>query len=99
MTPNTINFVNRVLDPKKAEKAAKDAKGWLQKAKTRLWVYLLIPIRNSFVEVPDGKLQGHYDAIVAKFDEYCEKVPLDQLKADCSADVGETFVKIFNLPL
>lgn len=99
MTANTINFVNRVLDPKKAEKAAKEAKGWLQKAKTRLWVHLLIPIRNSFVEVADGKLQGHYDDIVAKFDAYCEKVPLDQLKADCSADVGETFTKIFNLPL
>ena len=99
MTPNTINFVNRELEPKKAEKAAKEAKGWLQKAKTRLWVHLLIPIRNSFVEVPDGKLQGHYDEIVEKFDEYCSKVPLDQLKADCSADVGETFVRIFNLPV
>ena len=99
MTPNTINFVNRVLDTKKAEKAAKEAKGWLQKAKTRLWVHLLIPIRNSFVEVADGKLQGHYDDIVAKFDEYCSKVTLDQLKADCAADVKETFVKIFNLPL
>lgn len=99
MTANTINFVNRVLDPKKAEKAAKEAKGWLQKAKTRLWVHLLIPIRNSFVEVADGKLQGHYDDIVAKFDSYCERVPLDQLKADCSADVKETFTKIFNLPL
>lgn len=99
MTPNTINYVNRVLDPKKAEKAAKEAKGWLQKAKTKLWVYLLIPIRNSFVEVADGKLQGHYDNIVAKFDSYCEKVPLDQLKADCSADVQETFTKIFNLPV
>lgn len=99
MTQNTINFVNRVLDPKKAEKAAKDAKGWLQKAKLKLWVYLLIPIRNSFVEVPDGKLEGHYDEIVAKFDSYCEKMPIDQLKADCSADVKETFVKIFNLPL
>ena len=99
MTPNTINFVNRVLDHKKAEKAAKEAKGWTQKAKTKLWVYLLIPIRNSFVEVADGKLQGHYDNIVAKFDEYCSKVPLDQLKADCSADIGETFTKIFNLPV
>lgn len=99
MTPNTITFVNRELDPKKAEKAAKEAKGWLQKYKTRLWVSLLIPIRNSFVEIPDAKLKGHYDDIVAKFDEYCEKVPLDQLKADCSADVAETFVKIFNLPL
>ena len=99
MTPNTINYVNRVLDPKKAEKAANEAKGWLQKAKTKLWVHLLIPIRNSFVEVADGKLQGHYDNIVALFDEYCEKVPLDQLKADCSADVGETFTRIFNLPL
>ena len=99
MTPNTINFVNRVLDPKKAEKAAEDAKGWLQKAKTRLWVHLLIPIRNSFVEIPDAKLKGHYDDIVAKYDAYCEKVPLDQLKTDCSADVGETFTRIFNLPL
>ena len=99
MTQNTILFVNRELDPKKAEKAAKEAKGWLQKAKTKLWLYLIIPIRNSFVEVPDGKLQGHYDEIVAKFDSYCEKVPLDQLKADCSADVGETFTRIFNLPL
>ena len=99
MTANTINFVNRMLDPKKAEKAAKEAKGWLQKAKSRLWVHLLIPIRNSFVEVADGKLQGHYDKIVAKFDEYCSKVPLDQLKADCTADVKETFTKIFGLPV
>lgn len=99
MTPNTINFVNREIDPKKAEKAAKDAKGWLQKAKTKLWVHLLIPIRNSFVDVADGKLQSHYDEIVALFDSYCEKVPLDQLKADCSADVKETFAKIFNLPV
>lgn len=99
MTPNTINFVNRELDPKKAEKAAKEAKGWLQKAKTRLWVHLLIPIRNSFVEVSDGKLQSHYDTIVAKFDEYCSTASIDQLKADCTADVKETFVKIFDLPL
>lgn len=88
MTPNTITFVNRNINPKKVKKAAKDPK-------SRLWSHIVISVRNSFVEVPDKKLQDHLDRIVEKFDKYCEKATEDTLKADLLLEEQIVFQKIF----
>ena len=95
MTLNLMNLVNRTINEKLADKAVNEAKGWHNKAKTKLWRHLIIPIRNSFVYKTETNMQQHYDEMVSAFDRYCEAATTDQLKADCDADERETFVKVF----
>lgn len=95
MTPNLMNYVNRKVNEKLADKAVNEAKGWHNKAKTKLWRHLIIPIRNSFVYKTETNMQQHYDEMVATFDRYCAAASTDQLKADCDGDLREIFSKIF----
>lgn len=95
MTLNLMNFVNRTINEKLADKAVNEAKGWHNKAKTKLWRHLIIPIRNSFIYKTETNMQQHYDEMVAAFDSYCAAATTDQLKADCAGDLREIFSKIF----
>lgn len=91
-----LNFVNRNVNERLAKKAIKEANGDAQKtAAATLWEHLLIPIRNSFVYVPETQLQRHLETVQELFKSYVEKATLAQLEEDSHADERETFVKIF----
>ena len=91
-----LNFVNRNVNERLAKKALKEAKGDAQKtAVATLWEHLLIPIRNSFVYVPETQLQRHLETVRELFKAYVEKATLVQLEEDSHADLRETFVKVF----
>lgn len=91
-----LNFVNRNVNERLAKKAIKEANGDAQKtAAATLWEHLLIPIRNSFVYVPETQLQRHLETMQELFKAYVEKATLVQLEADCAGDLREIFSKIF----
>ena len=95
MTANLMNYVNRVINEKLADKAVNEAKGWHNKAKAKLWRHIVIPVRNSFVYMTELNMKQHYEFMIATFDQYCESASLDQLKADCQLDEMQAFTKIF----
>ena len=91
-----LNFVNRNVNERLAKKALKEANGDAQKtAAATLWEHLLIPIRNSFVYVPETQLQRHLGTVQELFKAYVEKATLVQLEEDSHADERETFTKVF----